>query len=493
MSGFSQIPSNVLVPGTYIETNSTNAATDVTQNQRIMVIGQKKSGGTIAALTPTLITSYNQAVEGFGAASMLANMFKVLFDNNPNTEKWAIALDDVGGGTAASGSITVTASGVVGGTLSLYMGGVLVPVTVVTGDDDDNIAAAIIAAINANTEIPVTAVVDGSDDAKVNLTYDHKGLVGNKYDIRLNYAGPSAGEVTPTGVSLNIVQLASGATDPDVATAFAVMPDQIFNYIVMPYIASANLNAADAEMTSRWNAMRMLDGHVFVSDRGSVGTMSTLGNGRNGPHVSLFDAGNNSPTPPYLWVAALTGQVAAQASVDPALPFNGLVLNDVLAPPQANRRTQNERQTLLSDGVATHYIGNDGRPYIERLTTTYQTSGVGLPDNTYRDANTPFTLSYIKQDLRAHLNSRFPRFKLADDGVNTSPGSNVITPSGIKAEVVAKAQDWQARGLIEDIAGFISSIVVVRDTNDPTRVNVFIYPNLVNQLQVIAVSINFTL
>lgn len=493
MSGFSQIPSNVLVPGTYVEINSANASTDVTQNQRIMVIGQKKSGGNIAALTPTLITSYDQAVAGFGAASMLANMFKVLFDNNPNTEKWAIALDDVSGGTAATGSITVTASGVLAGTISLYMGGILIPVTVLAGDDDDNIASAIIAAINANTEIPVTAVVDGSDDAKVNLTFDHKGLVGNKYDIRVNYAGSSAGEVLPTGVSLSIVQLTSGATDPDVATAFAVMPDQQFQYIVMPYIGSANLTAADTEMTSRWNAMRMLDGHVFVADRGTVGTMSTLGNSRNSQHMSLLDAGNNSPTPPYLWAAALVGQVAAQASSDPALPFNGLPLNDVLAPPQANRRTQNERQTLLSDGVATHYIGNDGKAYIERLTTTYQTSGVGLPDNTYRDANTPFTLSYISQDLRGHLNSRFPRFKLADDGSNTSPGSNVITPSGIKAEVVAKARDWFTRGLIEDISGFISTIVVTRDTNDPTRVNVFIYPNLVNQLQVIAVSINFTL
>lgn len=493
MINFTQISTNQRVPGVYVEVSAARAAINSGANQRIMVIGQRKSGGSVPALTPTLISSYNQAVASFGAASMLANMFKVLFDNNPDTEKWAIALDDEAGGTAASGSITVTASGVLAGTISLYMGGVLVPVAVADGDSQNTIAAAIITAINANTEVPVTAIVDGTDANKVNLTYDHKGLVGNKYDIRLNFAGGSAGEVTPTGVSMVIVQLANGATDPSVATAFAIMPAQIFHYIVMPYIGSANLNAADTEMNSRWSATRMLDGHVFVSDRGTVSTVGTLGNTRNNPHMTLFDAGNNSPTPPYIWVSALVGKVATQAAVDPALGFNGIVLDDVLAPPQANRRTDSENNTLLYDGIATHFIGADGKPYIQRLTTTYQTSAVGLPDATYLDANTPFTLSRLKQDLRSRLGSRFARFKLADDGTNTAPGSNVITPSGIKGEIVALAQEWESFAWIEDIQDFIDKTVVERNAQDPTRVDVVIEPNLVNQLQIIAAKVQFTL
>lgn len=491
--GFNAVPSNIRVPGSYIEVNAVNAATDVGENQRVMLIGQRLSGGTVAELVPTLITSYNQAVSSFGAGSMLANMFKILFDNNTDTEKWAIALNDNGAGTAAAGSITVTASGVVAGTLSLYLGGVLVPVAVATGDDDDNIAAAIIAAINANTELPVTALVDGSDDAKLNITYRHKGTVGNAYDIRVNYSGVSAGEVLPTGVTLSIVQLTGGATDPTVSSAYAVMPDMVFHYIGIPYTDSTNLNASDTEMASRWGPTRMLDGHVFTSTRGSVGTVSSFGSGRNGKDVTVLDAGNGSPTPPMLWTAAALGRISAQASIDPALPFNGLQLVNVLAPPQATRRTQSERNSLLFDGIATHYIGQDGKVYLERVTTTYQTSTVGLPDNTYLDANTPFTLSRIKQELRAHLAARFPRFKLADDGTNTVPGSNVITPAGIKAEIVAKAQEWAEKGWIEGIQTFISTIVVERDTSDPTRVNAVIYPNLVNQLQITAVNIQFSL
>lgn len=490
---FTQIPSNIRVPGSYIEIDSSAAGQNSGANQRILVIGQRRSTGTVTALTPTLITSYNQAISSFGAGSMLANMFKTIFDNNSETEKWAIALDDVGGGTAATGSITVVTTTVLAGTLYVYLGGVLVSVSVAAGDTDETIATALAAAINANTELPVTAAVDGTDAEKVNLTFRHKGLVGNKYDIRANYRGANAGEVLPGGVTLTIVQLAGGATDPEIDDAFAVTPDEVFDYVIMPYIGTANLNFADTEMNSRWGATRMLEGHVFVADKGSTGTISTLGNTRNSQHMSLFDAGLNSPTPPYIWVSALGAQVAKYASVDPAAPFNQIELVDVLAPPAANRRTQSERNTLLYDGVATHFVGTDGKVYIERLTTTSQVSGVNLPDATYLDANTVFTLATLRQSLKARMASRFPRFKLADNDALTTPGGQTITPKGIRAEIVALAQEWAANGWIENLPSFITTLVVERDVNDPTRVNCVLQPNLVNQLQIFAAQIQFTL
>lgn len=486
------IPTNLRVPSAYFEVNSTTLARSTAENQRIMVIGQRTSAGTVAALTPTQITSYAQAVDAFGAGSMLASMFKVLFDNNSDIEKWAIGISDNGAGVAATGSVTVTASSVEAGTISLYVGGKRIPVAVSDADTDTEIAAAIVAAINADTELPVTAAVDGSDDAKANITFKHKGTVGNSFDIRTNFSGVSAGEVLPTGVSLVTVQLTGGTTDPLLTSAWAVMPDEIFHYIVIPYTDTTNLDAADTEMQSRWSATRMLDGHIFASTRGSVSTVGTFGNARNNEHMSVLDGINNSPTPPMLWAAAAAGRVASEASIDPATPFNGLELIGILAPPQANRRTQSERNSLLFDGIATTYVGQDGKVYLERLITTYQTSSVGLPDGTWLDANTPFTLSRIKQEHRNHFSNRFPRAKLADDGATTIAGSNVITPNGIKAEFVAKAQEHQAKGWIENIAEFISSIVVARDESDPTRVNVVMYPDLVNQLHVVGVSIQFS-
>lgn len=490
---FAQIPTNILTPGVYIEINSSAAATTSGDNERILVIGQRLSTSSVSALVPTLITSYQQAVSSFGAGSMLADMFNKLFLNNTTTEKWAIALDDVSGGTAASGNITVTATSVLAGTISLYIGDVLISVNVSDAQTAAQIATSIAAAISANSELPVIAAVDGTLASKVNLTYKHKGTVGNKLTIQTNFLGVSAGEVLPSGVTLAITQLTGGVTDPELDDAFSVMPSKVFNYILIPYTNSTNLNFADTEMDSRWLPTRMLGGHVFTAERGSVSTLGTLGNSRNSEHMTIFDAGLNSPNSNYQWAAATIGKVAINASADPATGFKDLELVGILAPPEADRRTQSENETLLHDGIATHYIGNDGKVYIQRLLTTYQLSGAGIPDNTYLDANTPFTLFRICTELMARLSSRFARVKLADDGTNTAPGSGVVTPSIIKAEVIAIAQEWASKGWIEHIADFITSCVVERATDDQTRVNIVIYPNLVNQLQVVGVKVQFTL
>ena len=49
------------------------------------------------------------------------------------------------------------------------------------------------------------------------------------------------------------------------------------------------------------------------------------------------------------------------------------------------------------------------------------------------------------------------------------------------------ASEWVDQGLIEDRDQFMEDLIVVRDPNVVTRVNVRISPNLVNQLFVVAV------
>ena len=58
------------------------------------------------------------------------------------------------------------------------------------------IATNVAAAITATKNLPVTAAVDGTDTAKVNITAKWKGLTGNSIDLRYNY---NAGEQLPPG------------------------------------------------------------------------------------------------------------------------------------------------------------------------------------------------------------------------------------------------------------------------------------------------------
>jgi phage tail sheath gpL-like len=490
MVSFNQIPANIRSPLAYIEVNASNQNANQPTNKRILVIGQRKSSGTIAANTPVLVSNYAQAVTYFGQGSMLANMFEKLFLNNSFTEKWALPVDDDAAGTAATGTIAVTGPATASGTLSLYLGGVLVSVSVANTDTATEIGDAIVAAIDANDDLPISA---SNSSGTVTVTYAHKGVVGNYFPMYYNYGGAQANEALPAGVGVTITQMASGATDPTLTTALSGLPEKIFDYWVHPYQGTTPLNALDTELDSRWSGLRMLEGHAFGAAAGTVGALVSIGNGRNNPHMTILDAGENSPSPSYLWASAATGLIASSASIDPARPFTTLQMTGILPPPVADRRTLSDKNSLLYDGIATHDITDDGKVQLERIITTYQTNGSGIADGVYLDANTPLTLSYLRQSLRQRITTKFARMKLADNGTRFGAGQAIVTPNIISSEIVAWASQMSVAGLIEDMEDFKANLIVERDENDPTRVNVNLTPNLVNQFYIFAASISFIL
>jgi phage tail sheath gpL-like len=488
---FNAVPSTIRVPGPYIEIDASRANNNSQIDNRMLFIGQRLSTGTVAASVPTLITSANQAKTAFGQGSILANMLEKSFENNSFTERWAIAVDDDAGGVKAIGSITMVGTASAAGTISLYIDGVLVSAAVAASDAVTAQATAIAAAINANLDLPVTAT---SDAGVVTVTHRHKGLVGNKTDMRLNYRGVLGGERLPAGTAATIVQVGTGTAgtaDPSISPAIAALPDEIFNYWVTPYISSTILTALDTEMTRRWGPTVMLEGHVFSADKGSVGTLSTLGNSRNSEHMSILDAANNSPTPPYLWASALCSQVSYYASIDPARPFNTIQLVGILAEPPEDRRTLLENNTLLYDGIATHSVSKAGVVSIQRLVTCYQTNALSVADGAYLDANTLFTLSYFRQSLRARITSKFSRHKLADNGTRFGSGQAIVTPNIVKAEIIALAKEWESAGLLEDIVQFKDELIVERNANDRNRLDALLPTNLVNQFHIFAAQISF--
>lgn len=487
---FNLVPANIRVPGTYVEIDNSKALRGLPQYQnRILVIGQRTSAGTVAAAVPTLVTSAEQAKSYFGKGSILARMFSALKANNKYIETWAVALDDHASGVAASGTLTVTGPATESGSIYLYMAGERIIVPVESGDAQNTIAAAINAKINENVDLPVTS---GVLTNVVTVTARNDGTLGNDIDIRLNFLGAPGGEKTPAGVAVAIVAMASGATDSTVATAIAALPDEIYDYIVMPYTDSTNMTAMKTELEDRWGPLRMLEGHCFIAKRDTVGNLTTYGNAQNSPHVTCLGIYNTPTWSPEI-AAALVAQVGYAASIDPARPFKGLPLRGVLAPPESDRFTIEERNTLYYDGIANAYIHRDGTVMIERVITMYQTNAVGAVDPSYLDFNTLATLAYLRQTLRDRLSTKFPRYKIANDGTRFGAGQAIVTPKILKMEVLALFRLWEQAGLTEDFEQFKTEIIVERNDSDPTRVDMQLPPNLVNGLQVIAAQIQYLL
>ena len=173
--------------------------------------------------------------------------------------------------------------------------------------------------------------------------------------------------------------------------------------------------------------------------------------------------------------------------------FQTLPLRGILPAPLAARFSHAERETLLSDGIATHTVDRTGIVALERMVTTYQSAPGGVPDTAYRDANTILTLSFLRASVRQRVATKFRRFKLANDGARFGPGQRVATPSTVRADLIGLFRQWENAGLVESADAFKNGLVVERNAGDPNRLDMLLTPDLVNQLRVTAVSLSFTL
>lgn len=488
---FANIPNNLRVPLFYAEIDNSRANTAVF-NQRALIIGQKTSAGTATANIPIQCSSVDQAATLGGKNSMLHLMTKAYRDNDNFGELWLLPVSDDGSAVAATGSITITHVATATGVLYTYIGGVRVATTVTSSMTLANIADALIVDINATPLMAVTAVIDGSDATKVNLTAKNKGVCGNDIDIRFNYFGSLANEALPTALTATIVAMASGATNPTLTTALSNCGDEPFDFIAFPYTDTTSLNAMRdflSDSTGRWSWSKQLYGHYFTAYRNTVGNQTTFGNARNDQHGSVLGF-NNSPTPNWILAAQITARAGASLRVDPGLPLQTLTINNFLAPPIQSRFNLSERNVLLFDGISTFTVGSDGTCYLENLITTYQTNAFGTADDSYLQVETMFLIAYVLRRLKSVVTSKYSRKKLAADGTRILAGSNVITPSMIRSDLIAEYRAMEEAGYVQNSELFAQELIVEKSAT-PNRVDVLFPPTLIEQLRVFALLFQF--
>ncbi len=485
MISFNQIPIDIRVPGQYIEMDNTLALQGLaTMPNKILVLGQRLATGSVAEAVVKRILSASQGEDYFGRGSQISNMITALKNANDYTDCYAVALDDDAAGVAATGTITLGGAPTASGTLCLYIGGQRVRIAVASGAALADIATALAAAINAETDLPVTAA---AVDAVVTTTARNDGENGNYIDLRINY---QTGETTPTGLTVTIVAMSGGSGNPDISTALAAIGDEQYHTIIMPWVDAANLTELETMLDDRWGPMIQKEGMFFACAPGSHATATTLGESRNS-QFGCYMGAQGSPTLPEV-IAAVVGAVDAYEP-DPARPRQTLKLEGIKAPREEDRYTLSERNLHLHDGISTFMVDAGGNVLIERLITSYQTNAFGVEDISYLDVCTIRTLAYLRYTVRARIALRFPRHKLADDGTAFDPGQAIVTPSSIRAELIALFKEWMAAGLAEDIEQFKTNLIVQRNSLDPNRVDAIIPPDVVNQFRVFAASVQFRL
>ena len=491
---FDHIPSQLRVPGFYIEINNELAGGGIFLSKALL-FGQRLATGTVAAGEPTRVTSAEQGETYFGRGSMLAQMLRAFKQANPFTETWVIAQDDNPAGARASGQIRIQGRATRAGTLNIYVAGQRIQIGVQANQDGATLAGKLVEALQKDTALPVTAVQNARDRQNVDLTARHRGLAGNDLDLRINYY---TGEVTPAGLTVSITAMTGGTANPGIAGAIAGLGDEWWNYIVMPYTDAANLSALETELNTRYQPPLQRGGRAFTAYRGTHSATGTFGETRNSPHVTCIGTGM-APEPPYIW-AAVNAAVGAQSlSNDPARPLQRLTLPHLKAPKLTDRWDWNERNLLLFDGIATWSVDSSGTVRIERQITMYQKNSADVADASYLDITTPETLERIRFDKVQRISGKYPRHKLREDGeLNNIPtGAAIATPAIIKAELLAIYEAQINKAWVEGLDDYKKTLVVMigdgQGGGDRNRVNVNDQPNIVNQFRIFAARTQFRL
>ncbi|EPT0794479.1 TPA: phage tail sheath subtilisin-like domain-containing protein [Yersinia enterocolitica] len=488
---FTNIPSNLRTPLFFAEFDNSQANT-ATTTQRTLIIGQMLNSGTLPADVPVLVSSVATVAGQCGAGSMLHGQMAAYLGNDIAGEIYLLPLADTESMVAATGKITVTTQASATGVISLYIAGIRVQVAVVATDEVAAVATALTAAINTTASLPVTAAAVG---AVITLTAKNKGAHGNTLDLRLNYLGSAGGETTPDSLVLTFTPMAGGAGAPELDDALANLQDRTFDFIINPYTDTASLNKIKeflSDSTGRWSYAEQLYGHSFAAQSGTYGQLTAAGELRNDQHASLLGV-NGSPTPSYIWSAAYVGAIAQSLRNDPGRPLQTLAISGVLAPPLSSRFTLTERNNLLHSGISTVTVTDDGTVQVENIITTYQKNKYGAEDDSYLQIETLFLLMFVTRYLRTQVTSKFARMKLAADSTRFAPGSAIITPNIIRAELIAQYQTLEFNGYVQDAKGFAKGLIVEKSASNPNRVDVLWTGVLINQLRIFAVLNQFRL
>ena len=489
---FNTIPAGLRVPLFYAEMDN-SAANSGNSTLRTLLIAQVNDDAAHADIGKLVLVSRTElAAQIGGPGSVLHAMHKAYRKVDNFGTVWCLPIK-LATGAAAAGGITITGAATVSGVLNLYLAGQRVQVPVVNGDAAAAVATAAVAAINANTGLPIKATAGAA--GAITITAKAKGLLGNDVTLMVNRLGTAGGESTPAGLQVAIVAMKDGAGAPDLAEALAAVGDEAFEFVGHPFTDTASLNTLRDWMndtSGRWAWNMQIYGHTYSAKRGELGDLVAFGTARNDHHATVHGFEPLVPQPAWEVAAAFTARQSVFISVDPARPTQTGVLTGIDAAPPGQRFMLDERQTLLTSGVATCYVeGGDYR--IERAITTYQKNAFGAEDDSYLDSETLHTSAYVMRYLRALITSKYPRHKLANDGTKFGPGQAIVTPVVIRGELIGAYRELEMRGIVENTELFKQHLIVERSSSNPNRVDVLFPPDYINQLRVFALLNQFRL
>lgn len=482
-----QIP-NTRVPGFYGQENVSNALQGLSPLvNKVVILAQETSSGSVPALTPTKVFDAGSAQLYFGAGSIAHKAVEAAIKANPNVNLTVLPLADAAGAAKAAGSFGVTGTCSVAGSINFWIGDELVAVNASVADTAVKVCDnAKLAIANMISEMPITAGVTGTNH--IELTAKNGGTLGNQ--IALSYKASAS----LAGLSLGVTGMVGGTGDPDVGaygtggTALNAIVAGGYNVICSTLPDATNLGKINTMITyisgpvEQRPAVGVFAYTDLVGTYAAVETLcgTTINSGRMTCGYCSYASDSLAKSPQFELAASYAAIIGA--AVDPVIPFSGDVLVDMAPPSVVNRFTFAQKDDLLHNGVAPLYVAPGEQLAICRAVSTYTTNSSGVPDSTLLDINTYMTLDYVREQVRERITTVFQKAKL-----------NARTIKLVRSEVLDVLYVLEQAQIVQNVEQYELGVIVEQDLTDVTRLDIAIPTNIVVGLQVIGASFNLIL
>lgn len=430
--------------------------------RRLLLVGHKLQAGSLPLDTITTINTETDAIDRFGEGSMLVQMWRAAKANvDLGLPIDCIAIDEGNAAVKAASTIVVTNAGAnlsMPGEVMLYIGGRRISVGVTTSDTQQSVAAKLIAVINGQPKLPVTASATANLN-EVQLSCRWGGPTGNDIDVRSTFYWDDR---LPNGLTLAIPKMADGAVAPDVTPVIGAMNLYRATEIVCPFTDSTNLNLLETELAARWEANNMQDAAVINCIRGTEAQITTFLGGRNSAHVHTITV-TKDLTSPWETAAMAGAAIESQAAKDPAVPQTGIVLAGYLGPRRADHWTIDQLNNMLTMGGSPLEIAEDSTGGLLRMVTNYTTNRANAPDRSMAELCWIKTMSYYRWFVVTEFQIKYRGYKLAQYITDPIPGQKIMTKPLAEEIMIGIYKVFMDAGLCQHMTYYREQLLVEID------------------------------
>lgn len=457
--------------------------------QQLAIVGQGNDGTTYSLDKYEIEGSADAVAKKYGYGSPLHLAALQLFPKAGAMATFPVYILPVEKGeqwAAATASIIVTGSATKAGNGTVSIGGIDAEFSVSKGATADETMAAIIAAINAELEMPaIAAKVEAKNDAgaHIGLTAKWSGALGNSITIELESDLP--------GFTVAITAFADGSGTPDVTDALDKIGQKWVTFVLntFDYKEGSALDTYQTWGEGRWSVLQKMPCLVAHGCTDNYTTRTAITDERKSDYINFLIVSVGSPELPFVVAAkALLNDIITTADKNPPQNYKGQLTGLKAGSDIAQETPAIRNQSLLKGSSTNIKSGNVAE--LNDIITMYH------PDSEGKYPGRRYVVDAVKLmnvEYNCRLITESDDVKGAplvpDKQVTTNP--NAIQPKMVKGWLANLAHSLALAAIISDEDFTKENLSVDINSENPKRID-YVFPcKLSGNVEVVSGDIYF--